>query len=222
MKYGAIIATVALLATTSVHAQAGPEITQSSEDLVCQLTGDCAAIDASLATAEKPADRGFSLARRASAPESKTTAVPQRSTPKVVNAPKIAAATSSNPGRSRSIEKPRAATVGRADLRVSFVSASAELTDAGRNSAMAFVKALGDPRLSGSKFRIEGHTDAVGNSSYNLDLSQRRAQSVVDYLVSQGADRSLFEVKGYGYDQPIDGMSPLAAANRRVEVVRTK
>ena len=45
---------------------------------------------------------------------------------------------------------------------------------------------------------IGSHTDSRGRDSYNLDLSQRRAQSVVDYLVSKGIKRSRLIAKGYG------------------------
>jgi outer membrane protein OmpA-like peptidoglycan-associated protein len=50
---------------------------------------------------------------------------------------------------------------------------------------------------------IEGHTDNVGPSQYNLSLSKRRAQSVEAYLIAQGIDKSRFEAKGYGMQQPV-------------------
>ena len=45
-----------------------------------------------------------------------------------------------------------------------------------------------DPRLAGSKFEIDGHTDATGPEEYNLGLSERRADAVVSYLASEGID----------------------------------
>ena len=61
------------------------------------------------------------------------------------------------------------------------------------------------------------------------DMIQRGAKGsddefgeVVDYLVAHGADKSRFTVAGYGFDKPIDGLSPSAGANRRVEVVVAK
>lgn len=45
---------------------------------------------------------------------------------------------------------------------------------------------------------INAHTDSRGNDSFNMNLSQRRAQSVVDYLVAKGIDRDRLIAKGYG------------------------
>jgi OmpA-OmpF porin, OOP family len=103
---------------------------------------------------------------------------------------------------------------------VTFVSGSAILTEQAKANAQEFVKALTAPQLSGMRFAIEGHTDAVGNRAYNLDLSQRRAQAVVDYLNSRGADRARFTTRGYGFDKPLDTRNPRGAVNRRVEVVK--
>lgn len=71
-----------------------------------------------------------------------------------------------------------------------------------------------------SKWKIEGHTDAIGSDSYNMDLSRQRAQSVVDYLVSKGVDRNRLEIVAHGESKPIaDNNSPEGRAmNRRVEV----
>jgi len=68
--------------------------------------------------------------------------------------------------------------------------------------------------------RIEGHTDSQGSEDYNEDLSQRRAQSVVDYLVDQGVSRERMTAKGFGESQPIESNATEAgrAANRRVEI----
>ncbi|HEX4887763.1 MAG TPA: OmpA family protein, partial [Luteibaculaceae bacterium] len=50
---------------------------------------------------------------------------------------------------------------------------------------------------------IGSHTDALGKDDYNLNLSQRRAQSVVDYLISKGIKKDRLIAKGYGETQPI-------------------
>ena len=50
---------------------------------------------------------------------------------------------------------------------------------------------------------LAAHTDRVGSQEYNLDLSQRRAQSVCDYLVAQGIEADRLSPVGYGKAQPV-------------------
>lgn len=57
------------------------------------------------------------------------------------------------------------------------------------------------PRL---KIEIAGHTDNSGSDSYNLKLSQRRAKSVVDFLIKKGIGQERLTAKGYGESKPID------------------
>jgi outer membrane protein OmpA-like peptidoglycan-associated protein len=68
--------------------------------------------------------------------------------------------------------------------------------------------------------RVIGHTDSVGSEAYNLELSGKRARSVVDYLVDRGIDRRRFEVVARGESQPIaDNRTESGRAqNRRVEL----
>jgi peptidoglycan-associated lipoprotein len=49
---------------------------------------------------------------------------------------------------------------------------------------------------------LSSHTDARGRDEYNMDLSQRRAQSVVDYLIKKGIEPKRLIAKGYGKTQP--------------------
>ncbi|MGA3124116.1 MAG: OmpA family protein [Polyangiaceae bacterium] len=72
-----------------------------------------------------------------------------------------------------------------------------------------------------SKITVEGHTDSQGDASYNQELSQRRAQTVRDYLVSQGMAADRVTSEGFGLTRPIaDNSSPEGRANnRRVEIV---
>jgi outer membrane protein OmpA-like peptidoglycan-associated protein len=53
------------------------------------------------------------------------------------------------------------------------------------------------------KIKVIGHTDNMGSESYNQFLSQKRAKSVVDYLVARGAKRSHFKYEGMGFSQPV-------------------
>ncbi|MFN8266764.1 MAG: OmpA family protein [Chitinophagales bacterium] len=52
---------------------------------------------------------------------------------------------------------------------------------------------------------IGSHTDARAPFEYNIKLSQRRAQSVVDWLVARGVSRSRLKPKGYGETRPVNG-----------------
>ena len=71
---------------------------------------------------------------------------------------------------------------------------------------------------------IEGHTDSRGSDKYNLDLSQRRAQAVMDWLVENGIDSGRLYAKGYGESKPVaDNNRPDGRAlNRRVEIAVKK
>ena len=71
------------------------------------------------------------------------------------------------------------------------------------------------------KMEIHGHTDCKGGDDYNLDLSQRRAKAVVDFLKNKGVREERIEFKGFGESIPIDDNNTLAGRlnNRRVEFV---
>lgn len=72
------------------------------------------------------------------------------------------------------------------------------------------------------RVRIEGHTDSVGSAEYNQGLSQRRAESVRDYLASQGVSGDRMTAVGYGEERPVaTNETPEGRAlNRRVEIDR--
>ena len=66
------------------------------------------------------------------------------------------------------------------------------------------------------RFKVFGHTDAVGSSGYNKRLGLARANAVVRYLVSQGIDRSRLEaVASFGETQPLIVTQGRARRNRR-------
>ncbi|MDY6824340.1 MAG: OmpA family protein [Thermodesulfobacteriota bacterium] len=68
---------------------------------------------------------------------------------------------------------------------------------------------------------VEGHTDAMGLSAYNLQLSQRRADAVRSYLISRGYPAGLIETQGIGEARPIADNSSAEGRsnNRRVEII---
>lgn len=71
------------------------------------------------------------------------------------------------------------------------------------------------------KLEVSGHTDNVGADASNLDLSQKRANEVVNYLVAAGIDKARLKAKGYGATMPIadNGTEEGRAKNRRTEIM---
>jgi OmpA-OmpF porin, OOP family len=72
--------------------------------------------------------------------------------------------------------------------------------------------------------RVEGHTDSRGSDAHNLRLSQRRAESVVAYLVARGIDADRLAAVGYGESAPVapNDTPENMYKNRRVDMVVTK
>jgi outer membrane protein OmpA-like peptidoglycan-associated protein len=84
----------------------------------------------------------------------------------------------------------------------------------------AVVKALNDnPGLT--LIEVQGHTDEQGNDAYNLDLSIRRAATVMRYLRDAGIAESRLTSQGYGETMPVDPRHTQAAytLNRRVAFI---
>jgi OmpA-OmpF porin, OOP family len=104
---------------------------------------------------------------------------------------------------------------------ISFATGKADITaDSGK--ALAEIGSL-LAKKPNWRFRIEGHTDAVGNTTANLDLSNRRAQAVKDWLVSKHAVKSdRLTTQGFGDTKPIGDNKTAEgkAKNRRVELVK--
>ena len=100
---------------------------------------------------------------------------------------------------------------------ITFKTGSAEILKGSFSVLDRAVKVLKD--YPDVKLEISGHTDNVGKPAYNQDLSQRRAESVKQYFVSQGIAPERLTTVGYGMDRPIadnktkDGK----AKNRRTE-----
>jgi outer membrane protein OmpA-like peptidoglycan-associated protein len=105
------------------------------------------------------------------------------------------------------------------DLLITFDLDSATLTPQARENLDAFVAALRSRALQPYRFMVEGHTDATGSESHNQRLSERRAASVVDYLVANGIESSRVVSRGYGEIRP-RLPDPDHPENRRVETRR--
>lgn len=93
-----------------------------------------------------------------------------------------------------------------------------------RSSDMADLKKAIDfiNKYPGNKIRIEGHTDWIGSEQYNQRLSERRARSTKDYLVTKGRiDSSRISTIGYGESNPVASNKTMDGRfqNRRVEIL---
>ncbi len=84
---------------------------------------------------------------------------------------------------------------------VVFASDSAELTDVAKGTLDKVVAAMNT--YERPVVETGGHTDSQGPEAYNLELSQRRADSVVAYLVEQGIDAQRLQPTGFGESQPV-------------------
>lgn len=103
---------------------------------------------------------------------------------------------------------------------VNFAFDSAELRPQGEMTLNEVASRLREnPDL---RVRIEGHTDSVGSNEYNQGLSQRRAESVRDYLMSQGIAGNRMTATGYGEERPVatNDTDEGRSLNRRVEIHR--
>lgn len=103
---------------------------------------------------------------------------------------------------------------------VLFTSGKADLLSGAQVKLNEVAQALTEQNPD-SKMIVEGHTDSQGSAASNQDLSQRRAQSVRDYLVSRGIAADRITAQGVGPTRPIaDNASAEGRANnRRVEII---
>lgn len=109
-----------------------------------------------------------------------------------------------------------AATV---NLAVEFEFNSATLTPRAETLLAVLGEALGRPELSGYRFLVGGHTDAVGSDDFNFDLSARRAEATRAFLRENHAvsdDRLV--VRAFGETALLFPDAPEDGRNRRVEI----
>ena len=217
MKIRTVLAVGAALIAAPIasvsFAQEVPDAQQKSSDqIVCELAESCAAASAATPAATDPnapagphlrareaaATRGFSIARSTVAPSSGSRPVQMTS--------------------NRAVSQ--LAGTGHSNAGITFVPGSTMLTEQGKRQALQFLGALKNPLLATKTFDVNGYTDASGNAASNRALSQRRAQAVVDFLVTKGANRTQLQAHGYGSDKLLDAANPTSMANRRVEFVR--
>jgi OOP family OmpA-OmpF porin len=111
---------------------------------------------------------------------------------------------------------------GTCALTIEFQTGSADLTPSAIATLENLGKALASLNDGGYRFRLEGHTDTVGTDSYNLSLSEQRAEVVRGYLSGHfPIDSARLQPVGMGKDHPLvqtPDQTP-EARNRRVQVI---
>ena len=159
-------------------------------------------------------------------PAEESTAAPSPAAPGPAarSAPASEAATPpSRPARAAAVAT-TTAPVGSAavSVTVNFPTGSAVLTPQALKTLAPLGQALASAELAPYRFRIEGHTDSVGDAEANLLLSHRRAAAVRDLLVNQyGVTAGRIEVRGLGETSLLapTGDEVAEPRNRRVQVV---
>ena len=104
-------------------------------------------------------------------------------------------------------------------LRLGFTFARSDIPDVVR-MRLDEVAALLTNERAAAKVDIAGHTDSVGDESYNRYLSEQRATSVKAYLVARGVDEGRVRIAGYGEAKPRATNDTIEGRrlNRRVEI----
>ena len=137
------------------------------------------------------------LAERLAGETSQTLAVPQVSVAEVQAAPDI----------------------GNLDVQgqVGFATGSAQLTPEGQQTLAGLVAEIQEFNPETVAVRIIGHTSRTGTADVNQQLSQQRAQVVVDYLRNQGVQHNIV-AEGKGFYLPLSGVDPVDPRQQRTEI----
>ena len=115
---------------------------------------------------------------------------------------------------------PGAGRQGKLRLAVQFEFDSARISPASGELLRKLASAMQSEALAKLRFRVEGHTDSVGDGAYNMRLSGRRARAVVEFLGSgEGIDSARLAAIGMGSAKPANPADTRAAENRRVVIV---
>lgn len=113
-----------------------------------------------------------------------------------------------------------AAQPARANILVTFVTNSADLTAPAKKALDVLAAAMKSDKLAAVKFTIEGHADPRGSEDANLKLSQARAESVREYLLAtHGLASERITAVGKGSSALMKPSEPAAPENRRVTIV---
>jgi OmpA-OmpF porin, OOP family len=167
-------------------------------------------------SAPASAPRAAAAASSSSRPAYVAPSTSTRSGPRLVTPTRGA-----GPATTRMRPAPLVATAG-SDMVVTFRSGKADLTDQALANLRVYARALKSPVVAERRYVVEGHTDSVGNAAANRILSQRRAESVVAALISEGVPATRLEARGFGAAKLRYPGRPADGGNRRVELVKSK
>ncbi len=177
----------------------------------------------------KPATRGLSIGTIDEMPEPppppppapQPSALPAPVPPPVVQKP-VVATTIPAPVPAPVAQlppRPEARAEHKASFRITFAFASAELAGNAFQVLDLIGAAMTAPDAGAARFRIVGHTDAVGSAEINQKLSEDRANAVKVYLIRKfGIASERLEASGRGARDLLKPEDPAAADNRRVEI----
>jgi len=204
---GLILAANAPVAATELQVLQGNPSAKQLEDALAPKTG--------AAPASTVRFRGITLGNQKPAQAPATTAVA---------APAPAPAAAPAPAQKTAATAPAAGAptqaVAAVAINIMFDFNSDKLTPQGKQILDNLGQALNSERLKGSRFMLEGHTDSKGSDGYNQGLSERRAWSAMEYLVTaHKVDRSRLQTVGKGESEPLDPSNPERDINRRVQVM---
>jgi outer membrane protein OmpA-like peptidoglycan-associated protein len=120
----------------------------------------------------------------------------------------------------RALTFPQLANLAQFTVEINFDFNSAAIRPESYRNVGAIADALHNPLLLGYGFLVVGHTDSVGGRTYNVGLSQRRAEAIVAALVDPfGVNPAVLQPVGMGEEQLRDPAHPTSGVNRRVQLI---
>jgi OmpA-OmpF porin, OOP family len=205
----ALLMAVATVLPTPVPAQSDP----AAQSLIDQLRPHAGS-----------GTRGIRLPSAEPSPAPAAAQAPsQPALPAATAAPTVPTRHASPPAAAPRLAAANTAPAGAAvSITVNFPSGSATLTPRAEHALAPLGRALSSVELAPYRFRIEGHTDTVGEAETNLRLSERRASAVRDLLVQKyGVAPGRLEVIGLGESRPLVPTPDETSdqRNRRVQVI---
>ncbi|MEM8808094.1 MAG: OmpA family protein, partial [Cyanobacteria bacterium P01_G01_bin.38] len=112
-----------------------------------------------------------------------------------------------------------APTIGNLQVtgEVKFATGSANIAPEGQQTLNQLAEEIKEFNVQTVAVRVIGHTSKTGSAALNQQLSQQRAQVVVNYLKQKGVGNNIV-AEGKGFNEPLAGVAPVDAKNQRTEI----